>query len=133
MPGCCDCVRFHNVLRLFKNCHYVLFLQISIIHSTKQHKTRVSKKERERERKEEKEKRKKRLITIGREDLANLSRVQPTNSALLLNPQMLVPFQCSTVSRGNKQTHQWYNSFCQEAFLQQRNNVPNTNFLSFCA
>src|SRR4029434_10636030 len=65
--------------------------------------------------------------------LANLSWAQPTYSALLLIPQMHVPYKCGTIKKGNKQAFQRYKIYCQEALLQQRNNLPNTNVLTFCA
>ena len=39
------------------------------------------------------------LFDTGREDMANFSWAQPTYSALLLIPQMHVPYKCGTIKR----------------------------------
>ena len=44
---------------------------------------------------------KKKLFGIGREDLTNLSRVQPTYLGLLLIPQIHIPYKGSTIYKGN--------------------------------
>lgn len=53
------------------------------------------------------------------------SAAQPTNAP---SPHMWHH------ARGNKQAFEWHKTHRQEAaLLQQRNNQPNTNFLTFCA
>lgn len=37
------------------------------------------------------------------------------------------------VKKGDNQAFQWNVVYCQEALLPQRNNLPNTHFLTFCA
>ena len=44
---------------------------------------------------------------------------------------ILSSFSFYLFREGNKQAFQRF--YCQEALLQQRNNLPNTNFLTFCA
>ena len=61
------------------NCQYDLFLQTSIIQSTKHQTSQWQNK----------------LFGIGREDLAIFSCAQPTYSALLLIPQVHVPYKCT--------------------------------------
>ena len=79
MPGCCGCVCFfHTLLKL-------LFVKLPIclvssdnshpIHQTTPNKSKQNK-----------------LLGIGREDLPNFSWGQPRYSALLLIPQMHVPY-----------------------------------------
>ena len=63
------------------NCKYVLFLQTSIIESIKNQTSQWQNK----------------LFGIGREDLAHFSWAQPTYSALLLIPQVHVPYKWSTL------------------------------------
>jgi hypothetical protein len=63
------------------NCQYVLFLQTSIIQSTKHQTSQWQNK----------------LFGIGREDLANFSWAQPTYAALLLIPQVHVPYKWGTI------------------------------------
>ena len=65
------------------NCQYVLFLQTSIIQSTKHQTSQWQNK----------------LFGIGREDLANFSWAQPTYSALFLIPQMHVPYKWAPFER----------------------------------
>lgn len=72
---------------------------------------------------------KEKLFGIFREHLAHFSWAQPTHSALLLIPQIHVPYKCGTIL----QAFQWHTMYCQEALMQQRNNLANTNFLTFCA
>ena len=74
----------------------------------------------------------KKLFGIGRGDLSHFSWAHPTYADLLLITQMLVSHQCGTIGKVNKQSFQWYKTYCQKALLQHRNHLPNTNCLTFC-
>jgi len=63
----------------------------------------------------------KKLFGIGRGDLSHYSWVQPTYSALLLIPKMVVPHKCGTMGKVRKQAFQRYETYCQKALLQHRN------------
>ena len=71
-------------------------------------------------------------LLFGRGDLSHFSWAQPTYSALLLIPQMHVPHKCGTIGKVRKQPFQRYKMYCQEALLQHRDNIPNTDFLTVC-
>ena len=119
VPGCCGCVCFfHTLLRLLfvkwincliDNMSCFFKLQSSNPPNTKWVNGRIS------------------CLALAEKIWQIFSCAQPTYSALLLIPQVHVPYKWGTIWKGTIQAFQRYKIYFQKALLPQRNNQPNTN------